>query len=71
MIDEHAIRSLVEGDRLGIPRDMCYRPAPGTNRTVVCARPRGHGITNMTLPDGRCAYIDHNSRQDGTGEGWG
>jgi hypothetical protein len=41
VIDEHAIRSLVEGNRLGIPRDMCYRPAPGTNRTVVCARPRG------------------------------
>lgn len=66
----NALDSAIEGRRQGIPALLCYRPAPGS-RTVVCGRERGHGITNMTLPDGRRTYVDHNARHDGMGEGWG
>lgn len=66
----NALASALEGQRRGIPALLCYRLAPGTNRTVVCAREANHGITNMTLPDGRRTYVDHNARHDGMGEGW-
>jgi hypothetical protein len=47
---------------------VCGRTNPAGD--AVCTRPRGHGITNMKLPDGHRAYVDHCTSPDGAGQGW-
>lgn len=60
--------STLAGRAAGIPADPCYATSP--DRLKACARERGHGVTAMTLPNGRRTYVAHNARHDGSGEGW-
>lgn len=73
MISGRAVVEMVRGRVRGNSVDMCYALPPDYEirpDKVVCARPRGHGVTSMQLPNGQRTYVVHNTEQDGTGEGW-
>lgn len=73
MITGRSIEGIIEGVEQGNPIDICYAMPPDYETRpvkVVCGRERGHGITKMRLPNGRQTYVAHNTRPDGTGEGW-
>ena len=65
---DNALVNMIDSRVLGHPPTLCGRLDP--TGTKACTRPHGHGITNMTLPDGRRTYVDHNRERDGSGEGW-
>lgn len=65
---DNALANAIDGRVLGCPPVLCGRLSPDGSK--ACTRPHGHGVTAMTLPDGRRTYVDHNRERDGSGEGW-
>lgn len=53
---------------LAVAGHLCGSVNPSGD--AVCARRPEHGVTAMRLPDGARTYVCHNTRADGTGEGW-